>query len=189
MRGARRRRRAGAVLVAAGALLGGGCGVHESEVVEAGSAATVEAFGGRESMVFFVSPDGRLSPVFLTPESYISIGPDGTRSSSGETEAVRTDKLVAMLLRGPRGEDRAVGLTTALPPLRTRETVQIQTPPDDGPVRADLPIAVRGLNGTALRQLICTVAYSQARDGRVTVRLRGRDGVAHSDTCGLDPGG
>lgn len=196
MRRARTGRRAGAgaVVAAAGVLLAGGCGVHESEVVEAGGAATVQAFGGRESLIFFVSPDGRLSPVFLTPEAWTYIGPDGTTSSSRredpssvESEAVRTDKLVAMLLRGPRGEDRAVGLTTALPPLQSHETVQVETPADDGPVRADLPIALRGLNRTALRQLICTIAYSQDRDGRVTVRLRGQDGESRSGTCDLDP--
>jgi hypothetical protein len=190
---ARTGRRAGAVVLVAGALLAGGCGVHESEVVGAGSPATVEAFGGRESMLFFHAPDGELTPVFLTPESLATFGPEYAPSdlrredpSSVEAAPMSTEKLVMALLHGPRDEDRAAGLTTSLHPVRPRGTVQV-TPTAEGQVTTVLPIALGGLNRTALRQLICTIAYSHARDGRVTVQMRGWDDETRSGTCGLDP--
>jgi hypothetical protein len=182
-------RRAGAVGVAAGLLLLGGCGIQESEVIGAGSPATVEAFGSRDRMLFFRAPDGGLNPVILTtvygPE-YVQGGLGGEDSGSTEDEPMPTGKLVMALLAGPREEDRAAGLSTALPRAHPRGTVRVEVAPD-GKVTAGLPIDVGGLDRTALRQLICTIAHNQTDDGQVTVRLTGQDGVSRSGTCGLNP--
>jgi hypothetical protein len=63
----------------------------------------------------------------------------------------------------------------------------VEVSPGGEKVTTDLPIALDGLGRTALRQLICTIAYSHDADGRTTVRLTGRDGTSASRTCGLDP--
>ncbi|MFJ8085743.1 hypothetical protein ACIQ6Y_34850 [Streptomyces sp. NPDC096205] len=193
MRHARTFRGAGAVAVVAGALLLGGCGIQETEVIGAGSPATVEAFGGRDRLLFFRSPDGGLNPVMLVNESAIMIGPDydesGTKGdvySSGEDRPVPTDKLIMALLAGPREEDRAAGLTTSLPRPRRGGMAQVEVA-TGGQVTARVPIALGALDRTALRQLVCTIAYSQDSTGRSTVRLIGFDGVAQQDTCALDP--
>ncbi|MEV6423578.1 hypothetical protein [Streptomyces sp. NPDC051662] len=48
-----------------------------------------------------------------------------------------------------------------------------------------MPVALKGLDETALKQLICTIAYATGLDGRTTVRMRGRDGSSVSDRCDL----
>ena len=51
-----------------------------------------------------------------------------------------------------------------------------------------LPLALKDLNSTAVRQLTCTIAYSQDADGQSDVQLTGQDGTSASGTCGLAPG-
>jgi hypothetical protein len=193
MRGARTCRGAGAVAVTAGALLLAGCGIQDTEVIGAGSPATVEAFGGRDRLLFFRSPDGGLNPVMLLNDSSVSLGTDrvepgteGNTYSSGEDRPVPTDKLVMALLAGPREEDRAAGLTTSLPRPRRDGIAKVEVAAG-GAVTARVPVDLGGLDRTALGQLICTIAYSQDSTGRSTVRLVGLDGVVRQDTCGLNP--
>ncbi|WP_326760214.1 hypothetical protein OHB35_27520 [Streptomyces phaeochromogenes] len=192
MRGARRRRRVSAFAVVAAVPLLGGCGIQETDVIEAGGPASFQAFFDRdyEMLLFFRSPDGGLSPVIRSTGS--PAGSSGEffgyelPGSEGTPEPVTTEKAVLTLLAGPRKADRAAGLGTALPKARPGATVKVGDS-SAGRVTARLPLALNDLNGTALRQLTCTIAYSQDADGQVVVELTGQDGASRSGTCGLAP--
>ncbi|WP_328876064.1 hypothetical protein OHT76_41600 [Streptomyces sp. NBC_00287] len=190
MRRARKRRRAAAAALAAAVPLLGGCGIPETDVIEAGGPASFQAFLNRDydMLLFFRSPDGGLSPVIRTtgPSSVFGNGYVESGSAGDTAGPVPTEKVVSALLSGPREEDRAVGLDTALPPAR-RGTVEVEALPG-GRVTTRLPLALAGLDSTALRQLTCTIAYSQDADGQVVVELTGLDGARSSGTCGLAPG-
>jgi hypothetical protein len=189
------RRRVSAVVsaVAAGVPLLGGCGIQETDVIEAGGPASVQAFLNREDdmLLFFRSPDGGLSPVIRSPEpSTVSGGGVFHTATAGDQETngpVPTEKVVAALLAGPGDVDRTAGLTTALPTADRGGVVKVDTSVN-GRVTARLPLALEGLDATALRQLVCTIAYSQDAEGRIVVELRGQDGASRSGTCGLAPG-
>ncbi|MFI9170845.1 hypothetical protein [Streptomyces lincolnensis] len=196
MRRARTRRRAAALAVAVTTVvpLLGGCGIPETDVIEAGGPASFQAFFNRESemLLFFRAPDGGLSPVIRTTEPSAGFGAGAEELGSadqGSGEAagpVPTEKIVAALLNGPREEDRAAGLDTALPAARRGGTVVIEATSADR-VTIRLPLALKGLDSTALRQLTCTIAYSHDADGRALVQLTGQDGTSRSGTCGLAP--
>ncbi|WP_328425569.1 hypothetical protein [Streptomyces sp. NBC_00443] len=133
-------------------------------------------------LLFFRSPDGGLAPVIRTT------GPSAEDQNLSEAAGpVPTEKVVLALLGGPRDEDRAAGLSTALPATRPGVTVEVDVS-QGGKVAARLPFALKGLSTTALRQLTCTIAYSQDADGKVAVQLTGQDGASRSGTCGLAPG-
>jgi hypothetical protein len=207
---ARTRRRAVAVAVAVAAPLLGGCGIPETDVIEAGGPATVQAFLTRDTdvLLFFRSPDGRVRPVIQTVRistvtAWASPGREGSgregsgsggsgsggsgSEGSGAAAPIRTETVVRMLLAGPREEDRAAGLTTALPAALPGVPVRIGAVAA-GRARARVPLALDALDATALRQLTCTIAYSLEADGRTVVDLTGHDGVSTSGTCGLAPG-
>ncbi|MFD3378476.1 MULTISPECIES: hypothetical protein [unclassified Streptomyces] len=182
-----------AFAVAAVVPLLGGCGIQETDVIEAGGPASFQAFFDREyeMLLFFRAPDGGLNPVIRSTGS-----PAGSSGEffgydlpgSDETpEPVTTEKVVLTLLAGPRKADRASGLDTALPKARPGGTVKIG-PSSAGRVTARVPLALNDLDSTALRQLTCTIAYSQDADGQVVVELTGQDGASRSGTCGLAPG-
>ncbi|MEU3319770.1 MULTISPECIES: hypothetical protein [unclassified Streptomyces] len=184
-----------AVVATVGAPLVGGCGIQDSDVIEAGGPATVEAFLNRDAdmLLFFRSPDGGLNPVIrgVRPsagfgDAYIEPGAVD-RHPAGPTGPASTEKVILALLSGPGAADRAAGLTTVLPAVREKEAVRVEVSSDGG-VTAHLPFAVEGLEATAVNQLTCTIAYNQARDGRGVVTLRGQDGAERSGACGLTPG-
>ncbi|SBT90052.1 hypothetical protein GA0115233_10154 [Streptomyces sp. DI166] len=179
MRRARGRRVGVGVAVAAAALLGG-CGIQESDVIEAGGPATIDAFVNSRSdeLLFFTTPDGRLHPVIRYGELFVP----------GEPEPVRapTEDVVVDLLLGPRKEDLAAGLTTALPDKFEGKTEVGE--PIDGRVAARLPLNVGPLDRVARQQLICSIAYSKDPKGAVEVELTGNDGVTVTDPCALTPG-
>ncbi|MFJ7061754.1 hypothetical protein ACIQVA_29220 [Streptomyces microflavus] len=190
MRRTRPHRRAAALAVAAAVPLLGGCGIQESDVIEAGGPATVEAFYNRNDdvILFFRTPDGGLNPVIRTVGPSPRFGDEYTEpGSAGTSGPPSTEKAVAELLAGPRTQDRAAGLTTALPPTRPGATIKIE-PTSGSTVTTHLPFALKDLNTTALSQLTCTIAYSQDPGGRLVVKLTGQDGGSHSDTCGLTSG-
>ncbi|MGW3330712.1 hypothetical protein ACWDF9_09245 [Streptomyces rubiginosohelvolus] len=184
-----------AVVASVGVPLVGGCGIQDSDVIEAGGPATVEAFLNRDAdmLLFFRSPDGGLSPVVreVRPsagfgDEYIEPGAVA-RDPSGPAGPAPTEKVVLALLSGPGEADRAAGLTTALPAVREKEAVRVEVASDGG-ITARLPLAVQDLDATAVRQLTCTIAYNQAKDGRGVVTLRGQDGAQRTGSCGLAPG-
>ncbi|MDQ0960677.1 hypothetical protein QFZ66_004555 [Streptomyces sp. B4I13] len=193
MRRARMRRRAAAAAVALvlGAPLLGGCGIPETDVIEAGGPATVQAFLTRDTdvLLFFRSPDGRVRPVIRTVRISTATVGSGTAdgSSAGQAAPLATEKIVMMLLAGPHEEDRAAGLDTALPAALPGVPVRIGST-WDGRAKARVPLALDRLDDTALRQLTCTIAYGLDADGRSVVELTGRDGASTSGTCGLAPG-
>lgn len=195
MRRARRRRRVLAFAVAAVVPLLGGCGIQETDVIEAGGPASFQAFFDREyeMLLFFRSPDGGLSPVIRTTGPSAGFGGQYDEPGSGDQNSgdaagpVPTEKVVLALLAGPRAGDRSAGLDTALPKARPGATVKVG-PASAGRVTTRLPFALKDLNSTALRQLTCTIAYSQDPDGQVVVELTGQDGASRSGTCGLAPG-
>ncbi|MFE9627731.1 hypothetical protein [Streptomyces sp. NPDC006527] len=188
MRRTRTCRRTGAVAVASGMLLLGGCGIQETDVIEAGGPASVQAPVDRdyEMLLFFHSREGGITPVIRSTASMIEYGPEGGMVD-GQAVPVPTEKVILALLSGPAEQDREAGLTTSLPPAPPAGALQVEVSPGSEKVTTDLPIAVDGLNRTALRQLVCTIAYSHDADGRITVRLIGTDGMSTSGTCDLDP--
>ncbi|MFI1223797.1 MULTISPECIES: hypothetical protein [unclassified Streptomyces] len=196
MRRTRAHRRAAALAAAAVVPLLGGCGIQETDVIEAGGPATVEAFFNRndDMILFFRAPTGGLNPVIRSArpspgfgEGYDEVGSED-RKSGDQAGPVSTEQAVLALLGGTAKEDRAVGLSTALPAARPGAAVELAVAPD-GTVTLRLPFALKPLEPTALRQLTCTVAYSQEADGQVVVELEGEDGASSSDTCGLALGG
>lgn len=197
MRRARTRGRAAAVAsaFAVAVPLLGACGIQETDVIEAGGPASFQAFLDRDHdmLLFFRSPDGGLSAVIRTTKPSVEYGDGHDESGSGGQNPgdtagpVSTQKVVLALLGGPRKEDRAAGLSTSLPTARPGGTVEVEHSPG-GKVTTRLPIALEGLDSTALRQLTCTIAYSQDADGQVVVELTGQDGASTSGTCTLAPG-
>ncbi|MFE6358678.1 hypothetical protein ACFVP3_01480 [Streptomyces sp. NPDC057806] len=196
MRHARRRRRAAAAVLAAALPLLGACGIQETDVIEAGGPASFDAFLDRDydMVLFFRSADGGLRPVIRTTGSsgvssgqYVGEGAGGQfggEASGDPAGPVAAEKVVAALLGGPRKEDRAAGLGTALPPAARGGSVEIEALPRNR-VAARLPLALASLDSTALAQLTCTIAYSQDADGQAVVELTGQDGATSSETCGL----
>ncbi|MFI5808242.1 hypothetical protein [Streptomyces sp. NPDC051561] len=200
MRRTRDRRRAPGVALTAAVLVLTGCGIQETDVVEAGAPATADAFYNDESdiLLFFRSPDGRVTPVIRTNQLGKPGAPDSLleteqerggatteqKRGGGSVKEARMERAVKFLLSGPGREDRAAGLTTALPAARAGGTLRVQYG-TGGVIIARLPLALRELDSTALRQLTCTVAYREDWDGQATVELTGQDGVVRSGTCGL----
>ncbi|MEU2158121.1 hypothetical protein ABZ532_24460 [Streptomyces sp. NPDC019396] len=190
MRRARLRYRYAAAAALPVAVLLAGCGIQETDVVEAGGPATIQTFvtHGDDMLLFFRAPDGELSPVIRTAYSE-STGstagfPPGSASPDGEASPATTGKAVQALLAGPGKEDLAAGLGTGLP--RVKPGGFLRLAPEQGGVSAGLPIALGGLDETAVRQLICTIAYAEDAEGGVKVRLTGQDISMAPATCGID---
>ncbi|MFD3532268.1 hypothetical protein [Streptomyces sp. NPDC058664] len=199
---------------AAAALLGplalvaalSGCGIQETDVVEAGGAATVIVAPIPEERIvlYFLGPDGRSMPVSRgsdVPEAvrtspsdgsaadrlpYEGFGPDYEMSAE-ELRRTRsaTDKVLAMLLAGPRPDEASAGVTTALPKtVGGPHVVPVDT---TASARRTLllraPFPVRELTGAAVRQLVCTTAYAEHPAGLVDVSVVGPDGPLPTTSC------
>ncbi|MFI6107643.1 hypothetical protein [Streptomyces sp. NPDC051310] len=167
------------------ALLLAGCGVQETDVIEAGGPASVQAFvsPGYDALLFFRLPHGELAPVIRSFRPADAFGNE-YRQADGAAPPASAEKVISALLSGPGKADRAAGLGTALPRV-VAGGVRVRLA-GDGKVEVDLPLPLGGLDATAVRQLICTAAYTKDRDGRATVLVTGRDGVTATGTCGLD---
>ncbi|MFF7211027.1 hypothetical protein ACFZAU_10870 [Streptomyces sp. NPDC008238] len=165
----KRRRLPAALCVAAAALLAG-CGVQGSGVVEAGGPATVDVFPGPPDRLtlFFLSPEGRLTPVLR-----------GTGDAAPGTP-VATAKVVTVLLDGPEPQESAAGLGTGLP--ATTGPVDVTSSGDT--VRVSLPFPVRDLAENARRQVVCTAAYADGHEDDRVVVLAGTDGALPAGNCG-----
>ncbi|MEW9514649.1 hypothetical protein [Streptomyces bacillaris] len=181
---ARGRRAASAAILVAVVPLLGGCGIRGTDVIEAGGPATVEAFYNREDdmMLFFRAPDGAVRPVIRTVRPAAQFGEEYT--GPVDPGLIPTEKVVAALLAGPGQPDRAAGLTTALPAARPDGEVGVTFLGTDRVV-VRLPIALKGLDATAIDQLSCTIAFSRDPAGRFVVELEGQDGTSRSSTCPL----
>ncbi|OMI41059.1 hypothetical protein [Streptomyces sparsogenes] len=175
-RGAAAARAAAACVMAVAPLTG--CGVRGSDVIEAGGPATVTVFPADEQrlLLFFVSPEGRLTPVARR------VGGDGSGQAVRSGQAVGPplgDKVLAALFAGPSDGERAAGLRTRLPRPEGRPAMK-WSPRD---VLVHLPLAVRDLSETARRQVVCTVAYAEGGDGDAEVTLAGQDGALPPTHC------
>ncbi|MFD7609525.1 hypothetical protein [Streptomyces sp. NPDC059828] len=189
MRRARLRYRYAAAAALPVAALLAGCGIQETDVVEAGGPATIQTFvtRGNDMLLFFRAPDGELSPVIRTVYSESSGSAAGFppgNTLDGEASPATTGRAVQALLAGPRKEDLAAGLGTGLP--RAAPGGSLHVAPEQGGISAGLPIALRGLDETALRQLVCTIAYAEDPEGGVMVRLTGQDISTAPAACGID---
>ncbi|WP_432133717.1 MULTISPECIES: hypothetical protein [unclassified Streptomyces] len=186
----RTRRPRPAAVAATAALLPllGACGIQETDVIEAGGPATVQAFfdHGYDVLLFFRAPDGGLSPVIWKAQPSSGFGPDYTDPNAAGTPPVPTEKAVLALLNGPRPEDSAAGLTTALPTATPRGPLTVEAAPA-GEVTAHVPLPLAGLDTTALHQLTCTIAYNEDPGGQAVVHLTGEDGNSATETCDIAP--
>lgn len=172
------RRRSGMSLALLATLLLGGCGLQETDVIEAGGPATIQVYPQVATglMLFFRSPDGELMPVIRLLEGEMT-APD--------SPGVETDKTVVALFTGPTEDERAAGLTDGLPELPRDALVRVVPHPRGG-VEVRLPIALGDLDDLAVRQLVCTIAFTEEADGRGAVHLRGTDSALESTNCDAD---
>ncbi|MFI8914395.1 hypothetical protein ACIGW4_22635 [Streptomyces sp. NPDC053513] len=194
-----------AALVLLGTFALAACGIQESDVVEAGGAATVAVAPAPEfrMVLYFLGPDGRLVPVVRElgppyPETTFAWGASestedrkaqgpgsGAAQNTGGTRGA-TDKVIAALLAGPAGAETAAGLTTDLPVSRKAphaEEVGKLSPEGRRVIRLRSPFPVKDLSETAVQQLVCTTAYAEDGGGMVDVSLMGVDGTLPTARC------
>ncbi|MEU8934338.1 hypothetical protein AB0D30_31190 [Streptomyces sp. NPDC048409] len=170
---ARRRSRGGfrrAAAAVPAALLLVGCGIQQSDVVDAGSPATLLVRPGVSDgmLLFFRSGDGRLVPV-----------PRATPVSRGASRDTPVERALDLLLAGPQPQETAAGIGTSLP--ASARVVQVVFRPQE--TRVGLSVALDELDATALDQLICTAAYAVQGREDSTVVLSGRGGGTKTGTC------
>ncbi|KQX53102.1 MULTISPECIES: hypothetical protein [unclassified Streptomyces] len=203
------RRRPAAALLALLTLTATACGIQESDVVEAGGAATVAVAPIPEyrTVLYFLGPDGRSMPVAreLSGPVPVATNPsDGTGTGEALHEEVTpedkaagiglrpgevaTDMVLAMLLAGPVAAEATAGITTALPDGATAGGLHV-TPDPSGPtsgrrlLRLRAPFPVMELSESAVRQLVCTTAYAEHPAGLVDVSVTGPDGALPVARC------
>ncbi|MFE5616373.1 hypothetical protein [Streptomyces sp. NPDC056470] len=182
--------RRAAVLGAAlltGALALTGCGIQQSDVVEAGGPATIAVAPGEVGrlLLFYVDVDGRLTPAARPLDPRLMLREQAHPRGLG----VAAPPALAALLRGPNADERAAGLSTRLPE-------QAWATGDGGPLvnveidedgerrlRVSVDFPLGDLDGAAARQLVCTAAYAEETDGRIAVVLSGPGGVRPAETC------
>ncbi|MFD7441956.1 hypothetical protein [Streptomyces sp. NPDC059909] len=186
----RRPRAAAAALSALAAAALTGCGIQETDVIEAGGPATIQVFpnSGGGLVLFFRTPQKELTPVirYLEGENPASPGNPDAGSEDAENPGNRTAEAVTALFRGPQGKERAAGLTDGLPAMGPQAPVVRVMPPEQGGVEVTLPIALGGLDDLGMRQLVCTIAFSQDAEGLTPVHLRGTDGALEQANCDAD---
>ncbi|MEU8760617.1 hypothetical protein [Streptomyces sp. NPDC048659] len=169
-----------------------GCGIQESDVVEAGGGApvTVNPTGNPRMLLFFVGREGRLMPVArdLSFSRIIDAG-TGTEITSPPTHRIATDKVLAALLDGPDTTEREAGLTSrieldgATMPHVVRQTDATWRPALSirlGKVR------VGDLDPVAVRQIVCTASYAEDLGRAAEVVLAGEDGPLPATRCETD---
>ncbi|MDV5145330.1 hypothetical protein R1T08_14170 [Streptomyces sp. SBC-4] len=201
-----RRRAAAAAAALAGLLSLTACGIQGTDVVEAGGAPTVLVAPNPESrmLLYFVGPDGHSMPVardvgFGGPETTFAADDPGdgrvVHDEFGQgyevDEAVLrrsrvSNKVLAALIAGPNQAEAAAGLTTSLPHGAGVPYILVEK--SGGTLgrrllRVRAPFKVADLPATAVRQLVCTTAYAEDRDGLVEVAVTGPDGALPPTTC------
>ncbi|MEU2114585.1 hypothetical protein ABZ567_02775 [Streptomyces sp. NPDC016459] len=210
-----KRRPAGAalasVVAAAGLAALAGCGIQNSDVVEAGGAATVVVAPIPEErmVLFFLGPDGLPMPVVRevgpagpeptpTPDGpgdsavpFEGFGPGYEVAADARTvRGLPTDKVLAALVAGPGPAEADVGITTALPTSGQAPRVEaigtgVKGTVTEGRValRLRAPFSVGSLSDAAVRQLVCTAAYAAHPAGAVEVSVAGADGTLPNTRC------
>ncbi|MET9536657.1 hypothetical protein ABZY16_03975 [Streptomyces sp. NPDC006553] len=208
----RRRAAAGALLALLMSPALSGCGIQKSDVVEAGGAATLHVgppLLEERIVLYFVGPDGRSMPVIRGlglpyPETTSPTGGSGEHVPTDvfgpgyeisrddlRRGGIVTDKILAMLLAGPRENERAAGITTDLPAAKGETPTMLQDSKGNAstgsPARPLIwvrtPFPVKKLSEAAVRQLVCTTAYAEDPEGLVEVSLSGPDGTLPTARC------
>jgi hypothetical protein len=158
-------------------LLGTGCGIQATDVVEVGDPATVDVAPGYQegTLLYFVSSSSgnRLMPV-VRPVPRPAADSAGTARGWGSP-----DKALAMLFDGPTDAEAEAGLRTELPQVRVVPSLTLG--PDGVSVRVDT--AVMEFSEAARQQLICTAAQARTADRGTTVNVIGTDGVIGPARC------
>ncbi|MER6979185.1 hypothetical protein [Streptomyces carpinensis] len=83
------------------------------------------------------------------------------------------------MFAGPEPHESAAGLHTELPPFHG----PVEVEGSGHGVALRLPLAVRRLDASAVRQVVCTAAYTEGRDGTAEVTVRGDDGALPPAVC------
>ncbi|MFJ8075110.1 hypothetical protein ACIQ7Q_14555 [Streptomyces sp. NPDC096176] len=184
----RRTLRTAAVLAALLPLTACGIGIQETDVIEAGGPATIDVLPAREvrMLLFFLSPDGVLSPVPRIVENEggafdSGLGGGYTRSEAAVPVRPATEKVVAALLAGPNEAERRAGLRNAAG--MPAPTVMKKITVSGGVAEAFVPARLAGMPDLAKRQLVCTIAYAESAQGTIQVRLTGVDGALTPAYC------
>ncbi|MFF7036097.1 MULTISPECIES: hypothetical protein [Streptomyces] len=188
-----RRRPAGglaALLVLAGGPLAG-CGIQETDVIQAGRPAVGDLLPPREGRVllFYFSPDGELLPVpriVQDPWQDANAGTTGSAAADEGTGASSPLAAVTALLTGPDNAERRAGLRNA-PTLPRAPTAADRVVADGSTVEVELRLPVRRLAAPARDQLVCTAAYAAHTKGAVSVSLVGQDGRLAPADCPVRP--
>lgn len=173
------------------ALAGGpltGCGIRETEVVEAGRPAFGDLLPPRETrlLLFFFSPDDELLPV---PRNVDVPWRNGGRppSDSAELDATLSPlKAVTAQLAGPSKAERRAGLRNDPSLPRAASTAQ-RVVRGRSAVEVRLNLRVRRLTASARDQLVCTAAYAAHAQGALPVSLVGQDGRLAPADCSVRP--
>ncbi|WP_328944835.1 hypothetical protein OG259_28430 [Streptomyces sp. NBC_00250] len=188
-----------------------GCGIQKSDVVEAGGAATlhVQPILDNRIVLYFVGPDGRSMPVARDVEQSAPVITSPPEGSGGAVPSdvfgpdyevsrdelrhgkIVTDKILAMLLVGPKANETAAGITTALPGVEGETPTVLQTSKGSAsagnPARRLIwvrtPFPVKKLSEAGVHQLVCTTAYAEDPAGLVEVSLSGPDGILPTARC------
>ncbi|MGW7430457.1 hypothetical protein ACWGIN_12995 [Streptomyces sp. NPDC054861] len=198
----RRRNGLGRLPHALGVLLAGvlaltGCGIQQSDVVEAGGPATIAVAPGEGNrmLLFYVDADGRLTPA---ARSLPPLFGDDYRLAQGQVPptyprgmGVAARPALSALLRGPTAAERGAGLSTRLPQPGRKWTddkrgplVNVEPGEDGEPtLRVSVDFPLGDLDGTAARQLVCTAAYAEETDGRIPVVLSGPGSTRPAERC------
>ncbi|MGW9029628.1 hypothetical protein ACWGQ5_37025 [Streptomyces sp. NPDC055722] len=149
-----------------------GCGVQQSDAIEAGGPATVTVYPGprQRVLLFFLSPQGRLAPV-SRPDRKGRFSPTGI-------EQLDVHNVLAELFAGPLANERKAGLHTGLPRLKGPVGIGSAS----GGLTIRIPLSVRHLKETAISQVVCTAALAQGDDD-TAVTIEGEDGTLPPAHC------
>ncbi|MFE9041297.1 hypothetical protein ACFYOG_10290 [Streptomyces sp. NPDC007818] len=107
-------------------------------------------------------------------------GASGVDAGHPYAPGVAAVKVLAALISGPGGADRAAGLTTELP--ESAELIRVESDGADG-IRLQTPFLTQELSEAAVAQLVCTAAHAVDRKGTSTVTVAGPDGSLPAATC------
>lgn len=166
------------------------CGIQETDVIDAGAAATVDVLPARQvrMLLFFLSEDTVLMPVsrVIGQSGFAGyqLGPDGNEEAA-QPSPPSTERIIAALLAGPNEAEKRAGLANeaSLPAPGAHATIRVS----EGGVNVTLAAPLDGLTPPAEWQLVCTVAYAQSAEGTVMVTLRGTDGTRAPAWCDPHP--
>ncbi|MGW1884778.1 hypothetical protein [Streptomyces sp. NPDC001970] len=167
-----------------------GCGIQESDVIEAGGPATIQVFPNSQNglVLFFRTSQKELTPVirYREGDGPGNLGTPDAGTAVPANREKRTAEAIIGLFRGPQGKERTAGLTGGLPAMGPGSPAVRSMPPGQGGVEVTLPIALGGLDDLAIRQLVCTIAFSRDAEGLTPVHLRGTDGALERAGCDAD---